>query len=119
MIIRKFCTVISFISIFTLTGKIATAEDSINSLPMELFVLAQNGYLAPVQQKRFESLSPEEQKRIIRNYREYQRLPQSQRKKLRNNYNQWQKMSPEERQKLKGSYEKYKRKSLQNRRRRR
>lgn len=119
MIIRKCCTVISFISIFTLTGEIATAEDSRNSQPIELFVLAQNSYLTPVQQKRFESLSPEEQKRIIRNYRKYQRLPQNQRKKMRNNYNQWQKMSPEERQNLKESYEKYKRKSPQKRRHRR
>ena len=104
---------------FTLTGEIAAAEDSINSPPLELFVLAQNGYLTPVQQKRFESLSPEEQERVIRNYQKYQRLPQSQRKKLRKNYNQWRKMSPEERQKLKESYEKYKRKPLQKRRHKR
>ncbi len=119
MVILKSCTVISFISIISFTGVMATAEDSINRPPMEMFVLAQNGYLTPVQQRRFESLSPEDQERVIRNYRKYQKLPQGQRNKLRKNYNQWKKMSPEEREKLKKSYEKYKRKSLQKRQPRR
>ena len=113
VIIRILCTALSLILILAFNGEMATAEDSMNRQSMELF------YLTPVQQKRFESLSPEEQEQLIRNYRDYQRLPQSQREKLKNNYNQWKKNSPEERQKLKKLYEKYKRKAPQRRRHRR
>jgi len=95
--------------ILLLNGKPAAAEDSMNRRSMGLY------HLTHVQQKRFESLSPEEQEQLIRNYQDYKRLPQSQRERLKNNYNQWKKMSSEERQKLKKSYDTYKRKSPQKR----
>ncbi len=79
---------------------------------LESIYIAQNGYLKPEQIKEFESLSPEERERIIKNYKEFQKLPPWRRRELRKRYRRWMEMSPEEREKLKRLYEKLKKKGL-------
>jgi hypothetical protein len=109
MTIRIICATASFILVAALTVATAIAQEPIDRWYLESVYLAQYGHLTPVQQRGFEDLPPEDQERIIQNYRRYKQLPQNQRKKLQNRYKKWQQMSPEERQELRKTYEKFKR----------
>ena len=109
MIIRIIYATVSSILFILLISSFSIAQASMDRLSMEMIYLARDGHLTTIQQKSFNELTPEEQERIIKNYREYQRLPQGQQRKLKNRYKRWQKMSPGERQKLKRNYKRFKR----------
>jgi hypothetical protein len=116
--IRIICAVISIVSVISLAGSIANAQQMRDSWSMEVLYFSQNGFLTPIQHKRFEGLPPDERERILRNFREYQKLPKNQKNKMKDNYRKWQKMSPEKRQKLQNIYKDYKRPKKRNGRRR-